>query len=163
MKGGSKPRLYEVGAELSKPLRRRRKTPVLAGTQPPEPHWGELFECDSRHLTDTAKQARSIWRAMLPQLLQTGHLAYVDGDLLADYCVCRARILECEREISVAGLVVDGQRGPVRNPAVTIAGQYRNRSKVCEEQLGLGPMNRLRLPPPLPPADNDDDLDEPAE
>jgi P27 family predicted phage terminase small subunit len=103
--------------------------------------------------------ATDCWRKMLPILKQAGHLAAIDASVLEEWCICRARIAECERDIAKNGLTADGERGSVKNPATTIAGQYRTRLKVCEEQLGIGSMNRLRLPPPPPPKDDDSDLE----
>lgn len=163
MKGGSKPHVYNAAAEKTRPDGKTRPRPPASPSDITEPHWSMIFGCSSRKLSDAAKAARKVWRELLPLLKASGRITTLDASVLEEYCICRARVAACEQEIDDKGLVIEGPRGPVKNPATTIAGQYRTRLKVCEEQLGIGSMNRLRLPPPPPPESNDDDLDAPAD
>lgn len=100
--------------------------------------------------------ARREWRRIVPVLRHTAGLAAVDATILTDYCVCVARIDECERDISRRGLQVEGERGWQKNGATTVAGQYRTQLKAYIGELGLSPSARGRL---TPPKGNDDDED----
>lgn len=160
---GDKPHLYAVAAEARKPAGKHRPQPQRSTDDLPEPQWYTIFGTSQRHLSTGGKIAREHWHRLLPQLRAQGHLAHIDAGVFEELCICVGRISECEREMTLKGLVVEGDRGPVKNPVATIASQYRSRLKICEEQLGIGIMNRLRLPPPAPESDGDDDLDTPAD
>jgi P27 family predicted phage terminase small subunit len=80
-----------------------------------------------------------------PTLDVMGMLAAVDLVALADWCVCVARLEECEREITRLGLVLEGERGWQRNGAAIIAAQYRQRLGHLSAQFGLSPLARDQL------------------
>ncbi|WP_228646489.1 phage terminase small subunit P27 family [Microtetraspora sp. AC03309] len=142
------------------------KRPVKAGVVLPaaelaEPRWQDTFPV----LRDKAQQAlnrrarevaRREWRRIVPVLRHTAGLADVDAHLLLDYCVCVARIDQCERELSLRGLLLEGERGWQKNGATTIASQYRAQLKVYIRELGLSPSARAGM---TPPGDGDDDED----
>lgn len=96
------------------------------------------------------------WRRVVPILVRTAGLADVDRSIIIDYCVIQARLWECERRLSVEGLIVMGQRGECRNPLTTVATQYRTQLKAYIGELGLSPSSRGQM---TPPGDDDDDGD----
>lgn len=92
--------------------------------------------------------ARREWRRVVPVLRVAAGLGAVDAHVLTDYCICVARIDECERDISRRGMLVEGERGWQKNGATTVAGQYRTQLRAYIGELGLSPSARGRLAPP---------------
>lgn len=144
------------------------KRPVKEGVRlppetPTEPAWTDWFpvtrgrhaEANQRARTD----ARLEWRRTVPVLAAQGLLSRVDATLLADYCVTVARINLCERDISVHGVWVEGERGAQKNPSVTAANQYRGHLKFCVGELGLSPSSRTRLDGKGPDGEEDSPFD----
>lgn len=106
-----------------------------------EPDWTNLLP------GETASQERASveWRRVVPTLIRSAGLADVDRAVVVDYCVTVVRLEQCEKRISTEGLIVEGQRGPCRNPLTTVATQYRSQLKTYIGELGLSPSARGRL------------------
>jgi P27 family predicted phage terminase small subunit len=124
-----------------------------------EPDWADTFpvvrDKEQQALNRRAREvARREWRRVVPVLKYTAGLAAVDANLLHDYCVCVARVDQCERDLSTRGLLVEGERGWQKNGATTIVSQYRAQLKVYIRELGLSPSARTGM---TPPKDDDDD------
>jgi P27 family predicted phage terminase small subunit len=124
-----------------------------------EPEWTDTFpvirDKEQQALNRRAREvARREWRRVVPVLKYTAGLAAVDANLLHDYCVCVARVDQCERDLSTRGLLVEGERGWQKNGATTIVSQYRAQLKVYIRELGLSPSARTGM---TPPKDDDDD------
>jgi P27 family predicted phage terminase small subunit len=145
------------------------RRPVREGVKLPpsdltEPDWQSIFppiRGDERHREINARCreiARREWRRVVPVLKYTAGLAEVDTQTVQDYCVCVARIDQCEREISLHGMLIQGERGWMKNGATTIAGQYRQQLARYIGELGLSPSARGRLTPPGGGDDDDDDI-----
>ena len=60
----------------------------------------------TRTVTRCREVARREWRRVVPVLELTAGLAAVDAQLLLDYCICVARIDQCERALSREGLLM---------------------------------------------------------
>lgn len=144
--------------------------PVNEGVKLPpaelaEPDWLEVFPPvrGDDGLQQVNKRCREIarreWRRVVPVLKYTAGLAEVDVTLLQDYCVCVARIDQCERELSRRGLLMEGERGWQKNGATTVVGQYRQQLKAYIGELGLSPSARGRMTPPKGDDDEDDPFD----
>lgn len=149
--------------------RRQRNTPpppVDHDHAPDEPDWAVLLPGDSQ--AAVRRDAGDEWSRVVPVLDGLGMLVTLDRALLVDYCMVWARMLECERRLSVEGLVVEVHRldrdGNVvrtlvrRNPYSTSLREYRTmfRGYLCE--LGLGPSSRGRISVPGPAARSGSDL-----
>ena len=150
------------------------KVPLVSDTSPPP--WDDLFPAvktprrrdgmtdDEWRLwkagVEAAKRSRARaeaeWNRVVPVLTHSAGLADVDRAVVVDYCVTVARLFECERQLSLQGLVVMGQRGECRNPLTTVAAQYRTQMKAYIGELGLSPASRGRIEAPR---DDDDDSD----
>lgn len=143
--------------------------PVKTGVVAPpgelvEPDWLETFpstrDKEPQAVNRRAREvARREWRRVVPVLKTSAGLAEVDTQVVQDYCVCVARIDQCEREISARGLLIEGERGWQKNGATTVAGQYRTQLKAYIGELGLSPSARGRLTPPGDDDDGDDAFD----
>lgn len=137
---------------------------VLPPAELPEPAWLDTFpavrEKDAQAANRRAREiARREWRRVVPVLEHTAGLTAVDANLLHDYCVCVARIDQCERELSLHGLLQLGERGWQKNGATTIVSQYRAQLKVYIRELGLSPSARTGMSPPKGDDGGDDPFD----
>lgn len=145
------------------------KRPVREGVKLPpselvEPNWMETFpgvvDPDQEGVNERCRiVAHREWARVVPVLKHTAGLAAVDATVVLDYCVCVARIDQCEREISERGLLWRGERGMQKNGATTIVGQYRQQLARYVGELGLSPSARGRLTPPEADPDDDDIFD----
>ena len=143
------------------------KRPVEPGVVLPpsdleEPDWLDTFptvpDPDEQAVNRRAREvARREWRRVVPVLKHSAGLADVDTQLVLDYCICVARIDQCERVISTGGLLIRGERGWQKNGATTIVGQYRTQLRAYIGELGLSPSARTRLTPPKGGDDDDGD------
>ncbi|CAM5247517.1 hypothetical protein GCM10010329_85230 [Streptomyces spiroverticillatus] len=143
------------------------KRPVSEGVRVPpaelvEPDWSVTF-------TDVGDGQRAVnarcrevasreWQRVVPVLEFTAGVGTVDTTTLTDYCVCVARIDQCEREISANGILMQGERGWQKNGATTVVGQYRNQLARYIGELGLSPSARGRLTPPDNSGGEDDGI-----
>lgn len=109
------------------------------------------LEESKRARADASKE----WRRVVRTLNRHGLLADVDHVVLADYAVCWARLLQCERDISAHGLRQRGERGWQRNGSITSAKSYRDQLKFYVGQLGLSPVARDGFAPTGDGGDDD--------
>lgn len=129
-----------------------RPTPAA----PTEPRWAKILP--GPLAAQVRKDASAEWKRVVPVLDGLGLLSVVDNAILTDYCICWARLMECERVLSVEGMVKSTDRGPAKHPLITAAGQYRTALKSYVGELGLGPSSRGRLAVPGTESDHDADL-----
>jgi P27 family predicted phage terminase small subunit len=135
---------------------------VLPPSDLEEPDWLQTFPAvrtkDVQAANRRAREvARREWRRVVPVLKHSAGLAAVDAQLVHDYCVCVARIDQCERELSTTGLLILGERGWQKNGATTIVGQYRTQLRAYIGELGLSPSARTRLATPEGGSDDNGD------
>lgn len=129
-----------------------------------EPDWSETFPTvTDKTLQALNRRAREVarreWRRVVPVLKYTAGLAAVDVAALHDYCVCVARIDQCEREISRNGMLMQGERGWQKNGATTVVSQYRAQYKIYLREFGLSPSARVGIKPPEGDGDGEDPFD----
>lgn len=139
------------------------RRPLEEGLQLPpaeleEPDWLETFptvkDKSQQEVNRRAREvARREWRRVVPVLKYTAGLAAVDAAALQDYCICVARIDQCERDLSRHGLLMQGERGMQKNGSATIVSQYRAQYKIYLREFGLSPSARVGI---KPPGDDDD-------
>lgn len=103
------------------------------------------------------EEALAEWQRVVRLLRDRGDLSELDQAGLADYCLCRVRLEECERQIAEQGVLIQGQRGLVKNPALQIARQYRAAMQKWADLFGLTPASRSRISVPKAEADDDPD------
>lgn len=156
MRPGPKPKPTLQLVREGNPGHQKLTDPVVV---PPaefaEPDWLEWWPATrDKELQRVNSRARDVarreWRRVVPVLEKSVGLGGLDANLLAEYCICVARIDECEREISRRGLLVSADRadrGLVRNPATTVVAQYRTQLARYIGELGLSPSARTRLAP----------------
>lgn len=137
------------------------KRPVNPGVVTPpaeltEPEWAQTFAGADNENKRAQRVASAEWQRVVPVLKYTAGIGAVDTQVLHDYCVCVARIDQCERQISIHGLLMQGERGMQKNGATTIVGQYRSQLARYIGELGLSPSARGRIQPPENGGDDDD-------
>lgn len=133
------------------------KSVRLPPAAPAEPDWTQPFPLpplagkDAKRLRAEARRCREIarktWRALVPILDAQGVLAEVDGAALKDHAVLVARIDQAERDITLHGVWTVGERGAVKNPAITYLNQCRSNDRPYQQEFGLTPGARDRLNP----------------
>lgn len=106
---------------------------------------------------DLPADARLHWRRIVPVLGRLGIVSPLDQVALADMCTVIERLQACERDIQERGVLVDGERGLVKNPACQLAREYRQSLQRWATEFGLTPAGRARLSLPEPP--KEDELD----
>lgn len=129
--------------------------PKPAPVAPKAPNWSKVLPGDTDEAAQVRRDAAAEWKRVVPVLDSLGLLSTVDNTVLVDYCITWARILQCERQLSIEGLTKETDRGPAKNPVTTIVGQYRSAMKGYTGELGLGPSSRGRLA--IPGSASDDD------
>jgi P27 family predicted phage terminase small subunit len=151
------PDLHAInGGADHRPAKLPKKEPPY---RPIEPKWADIFGKDAKARKDAAAE----WALTVAELDRRGTITRTDASTVVDYCICHARVLQCERELSAGGFVVEGANGPVKNPVSTILNQYRGNLQTFRTALGLSPAGRVRLgQQEEAPPDDDSDLDEPG-
>lgn len=116
-----------------------------------EPDWAEVFPVESGDQAAENERLRFVagreWNRVVPVLKHTAGLAAVDAAALHEYCVVVARIDQCERNLSVNGLLMQTERGWTKNGAATIVSQYRATYKILIREFGLSPSARRGITP----------------
>mgnify|MGYP000916111745 CR=1 FL=1 len=127
-----------------------------------EPDWGETFPVVEGEQAPENERLRVVasreWNRVVPVLKHTAGLAAVDAAALQEYCTVVARIDQCERALSVNGLLMQTDRGWVKNGAATIVSQYRATYKVLLREFGLSPSARRGITP-VEASDDSDPFD----
>jgi P27 family predicted phage terminase small subunit len=151
-----KARLHAVKGAADQGHRRDFTPEQPPAYNPNEPNWKPMFGRDNRAVAD----AHAEWELTVMELERRGMLTKTDVTTVIDYCICHARVLQCERRLSNKGFVVPGPNGPVKNPVAMLLNQWRQSLQRHRTDLGLSPMARMRLGrEEEPPPDDDSDLD----
>jgi len=98
--------------------------------------------------------ARREWRRITGLLRDRDVLDALDETPLSDYIVCWQRLRECEADIGARGVLIAGERGPVKNPACQLARQYRDHLIAWCKEFGCTPTSRTRMNMPAPSGGN---------
>ncbi len=96
-------------------------------------------------------EQRAEWDLYLAELVAMRVIARADSAVLASFCIAVACLKDCEKLIDVNGLVIDGDNGPKKNPAITIGDEAMRMIRLLGADLGLTPASRPGLqanPPP---------------
>ena len=100
------------------------------------------------------KNAKTVWRRMVPELRDMGVLTVVDGEALAAFCQTYARWREAEEFLTKHGLVypLRDEKGHVRCmqqfPQVSIARNMLLALKAFYQEFGMTPASRSRIEVP---------------
>lgn len=116
----------------TRPSRVNKREPQLPPTAPRCPTW-------------LNREAKAEWRRIVPQLDKFGLLATIDRGELTAYCVAWATFVEASRLVDRLGLVVEGERGFVKNPALQIMRDQAAIVRAFGSDFGLSPSARTHL------------------
>lgn len=107
---------------------------VLPPTALVEPDWADLLP------EAGALVAAKMWAKLAAPLAQSVGLVAEQQEVLIDYCVTWARIVENEKAITREGMLVEGVMGGLnKNPRTTVLNQYRAHMRSLVGELGLSP------------------------
>ena len=104
-----------------------------------------------------SKEAKAIWKRMVPELKAMGVLTAVDGEALASFCQAYVRWREAEDFLTQHGSVypLRDEHGRVRCmqqfPQVSIARNLLLILKAFYQEFGMTPASRSRIEVPLDP------------
>jgi P27 family predicted phage terminase small subunit len=92
-----------------------------------------------------SEDAEREWVRVTDHLRSRNALDGLDEAAIADYVTCWSRLRECEAVIEADGLLIDGDRGKVKHPAVQLARTYRAALLSWAKELGLTFASRTRI------------------
>ncbi len=153
-----KPTLQVVreGNPGKKPL---KDSVVLPPSALREPDWTVLIYGDSDDIEIVRTTAAELWRKTAPTLVRSVGLVGEQQEAFVDYCLTWARIVQGERALSSQGVVVNTERGQVKNAWTTVLNQYRAHFRSLIGELGLSPSAATRLTRPEGSGDDEDPFD----
>ncbi len=94
----------------------------------------------------TPKYAKKLWQEYAPILERLGVLKETDKPGWEILCLTYQTIRECEDQLRVEGLTVDGMKGgKVKHPCISILNAARQQFRLMSQQFGLDPASRERL------------------
>jgi P27 family predicted phage terminase small subunit len=99
-----------------------------------------------------SREARAEWRR-LDKALPPGILTSADRQVMSVAAESWARWVKATRLVTELGILVQGERGVVKNPALQAARDAEATMRQCWSALGLTPSDRARLEMPEPDDD----------
>lgn len=90
-------------------------------------------------------EARRMWDDVVAELSRLKLLKPIDGAALAAYCQTWQRFVDASAIVARTGLVLDGDKGPVKNPAVLIVETASKELRAWSAEFGLTPSSENRL------------------
>lgn len=127
-----------------------KDTVVMPPSSLVEPDWSDFMP------EAGAKVAASLWAKLAPTLAMSAGLVAEQQEVLVDYCVTWARIVENEKAMTLEGMLVEGVMGGMnKNPRTTVLNQYRAHMRSLVGELGLSPRAAAGIA--RPESSNDDD------
>lgn len=143
---GRKPKPYLQAVREGNPGQRQIEPGM---TLPPshlvEPRWNDFFPGNKRSMRRNRDTAGKLWKKLATVLERSAGLTFEQQEILVDYCVTYARILEGEHEISLKGMIVETERGQVKNAWTAPLNQYRAHFRSLVGELGLSPAAATRI------------------
>ena len=127
---------------------------VLSPSDLQEPEWGDWFPGGGSESSRAMLTSKRLWTKLAPTLSRSVGLVGEQQETLVEYCITYARIEQGERAISLNGMVVDTERGQVKNAWTAPLNQYRSHLRSLIGELGLSPASATRI---TRPASEDDD------
>jgi P27 family predicted phage terminase small subunit len=96
------------------------------------------------------------WQRITPLLADVGLIAKLDRAIIATYCKCWARWIECERMLETTGLIVKSPNGyPMYSPYLAASNKALDQLRQLSEQIGLSGSARSRIKAGEPPSQTD--------
>jgi P27 family predicted phage terminase small subunit len=118
----------------TRPSRLNSREPKPSPKNPNPPTW-------------LAREAKAEWRRLMRGMVP-GLLTPLDRQVMSVAAESWARWTRATRLVDKLGIVVEGDRGLVKNPAIQIARDAEATMRGCWAELGLSPAARSRLEMP---------------
>ena len=125
-------RIFE-GNPSRRPLNAREPKPTLG--VPRCPGW-------------LSSEAKAEWKRVVPELERLGMLTKIDRAALAAYCQSWAEYVEAVKCVQGEGTVIEGKRGPQKNPRCTVMNEAWGRFHKTAIMFGLNPSARSTMVAP---------------
>ena len=100
---------------------------------------------------DLPKCARPFWRRLAPALVEAGLLTKLDLLALREMCLALGHAAEADADIEKRGILINGDRGAVKNPSIQLSRDYWQRAWAIAKRFGMTPQDRAALSFPAPP------------
>lgn len=104
-----------------------------------------------------AGAALDLWDQIVPELQRLKLLKPIDQAALTALCLTWERLCEAQRLVERDGLVLETERGAVKNPAILIVEAASKELRAWSSEFGLTPSAEGRLGLSVPDSDGDDD------
>lgn len=101
--------------------------------------------------------ARELWDQVVPELQRLQLLKPIDQASLTALCLTWDRLCTAQRLVARDGMVIETERGPVKNPAVLIVEAASKELRAWSAEFGLTPSAEGRLGKLAAPDDADND------
>lgn len=95
------------------------------------------------------------WNRVGPELIKLGLMSTVDLQVFEAYCLNVQLMVDARKAIADKGMLVNGARGKVRNPAIAAFASASTAIRGFASEFGLSPSARSRI---KLPTDSDDIL-----
>lgn len=90
-------------------------------------------------------EARRMWDDVVAELSRLQLLKPLDEGALTAYCLTWQRLCEASAIVTRTGLVLETEKGPVKNPAVLILESASKELRAWSAEFGLTPSAEARL------------------
>lgn len=104
-----------------------------------------------------AGRAREMWDQVVSELQRLQLLKPIDQASLTALCLTWERLCAAQAIVKSEGLVLETERGPVKNPAILIVEAASKELRAWSSEFGLTPSSEGRLGGLVPSGDDDDD------
>lgn len=101
-------------------------------------------------------EARRMWDDVVAELSRLELLKPIDAGALTAYCVTWQRFVDASDIVARTGLILDTEKGPVKNPAVLIVEAASKELRAWSAEFGLTPSSESRLGKTETPNGEDD-------
>lgn len=101
--------------------------------------------------------AREMWDQVVAELQRLQLLKPIDQAALTALCLTWERLCGAQAIVERDGMVLDTEKGPVKNPAVLILEAASKELRAWSSEFGLTPSSEGRLGSLIPVGDDDDD------
>ena len=89
--------------------------------------------------------ATNEWRRVAPLLRRIGVISEAERSALTALCQQWSRYLDAHQRVRKGGMVIDGDKGPVVSPYLSVADKALDHCKKLWIELGLTPSGRSRI------------------
>ena len=109
------------------------------------PEFSAVVDIEVPEYMEALDYAPVIWKSVVPELLKNKILCITDMHNVEAFCLAYDNWRKAQQEVMLKGITVDGSRGPIKNPALTVMNEAARQMATFGSLLGLDPSSRARL------------------